>query len=101
MTKIVGPFIAVVIAAITALTVFYGVTMAVINLPYWVWFIVLASLFGGWLVDRLMFWGMATMAKRKASKSEFTQSLNTMMERIRQNQPPYIPPVPPKQEDLN
>ena len=101
MKKLLGPFLVLVLLAITVLLTGYGLYAAITTLPAWVWAIPAAALFGGWVVDRLMFWGINH--RQQKTPTELAQAFANAAAKAKAKvgEPPYIPRtgadfIPPK-----
>lgn len=73
MRKILGPFAALVFMAEVIVAAVFGATIFFSTTPWWAWLIVVAVLFSGWAIDRLLYWAM--LQKTKKARAELKEVL--------------------------
>jgi hypothetical protein len=83
-----GPFVAIVILALITLSAAFGVYTLVTLQAWWVLAAGGAILFAGYLIDRLMFYGVKVMGERNQIKRAKTEEV---LKNLRTGNIPFIP----------
>lgn len=103
MKRLLGPFSVIVFLASITLCAAFGLYTLVTLHAWWVIAAGGAALFAGWVIDRLLYYGVNVMAKRKAQKFEdAARAVTSIKEKAKaqsRSEPPIMPY--PKQGDLN
>ena len=104
ISNFLGPFLAIVISMLCILAGILGVFVFFTVSPQWAWAIVIAALISGYLIDRLMYFGIKKMNERAQTK--LSEMINKRLAEMRANIPKggpvsKPPDIPNTQEPLN